>query len=74
MNACVTNALLCYILCVFQGLLTSTLLLVVAVFTILVTFRAMGKARVQQGVFVAVYLLLFAYPVVSVKICEAFAW
>jgi hypothetical protein len=36
--------------------------------------RAAAKeSRAKQGVFVAIYLLLFAYPVLSVKIVEAFA-
>jgi hypothetical protein len=76
-------------------LLSSTLLLLMAVFAIsarsyilyrrrcaafalrgiskITSDRSVEKIR-QNGIFVVVYLLLFAYPVVSVKIVAAFAW
>ena len=63
----------------FQRLLSSTLLLLGAVGVIILRSQltngraAAKKSRAKQGVFVAIYLLLFAYPVLSVKIIEAFA-
>jgi hypothetical protein len=62
----------------YQRLLSSTLLLLGAVGVIIVRSqltngRVAKKSRAKQGVFVAIYLLLFAYPVLSVKIVEAFA-
>jgi hypothetical protein len=55
----------------YQRLVSSTLLLLVLVATIIVGSRVTNRA--EQGIFVAIYLLLFAYPVISVKIVEAFA-
>jgi hypothetical protein len=62
----------------YQNLLTSTLLLLIAVVVIVGGSRIMSMqpgcaARAQEGIFVAVYLLLFAYPVISVRVVEAFA-
>jgi hypothetical protein len=61
----------------YQSLLTSTLLLVAAVAAIMVyqklrRRRRSGKGS-KHGLFAAVYLLLFAYPVISVKVVGAFA-
>jgi hypothetical protein len=79
----------------YQSLLSSTLLLLVAVFVIgarsYVLYRRRCAALALRGIFlvtgdidvekirhdcifVSIYLLLFAYPVVSVKIVAAFAW
>jgi hypothetical protein len=59
----------------YQRLISSTLVLLVAAGAIILRSRLMSTqaAAKAQGVFVAVYLLLFAYPVLSVKIVEAFA-
>jgi hypothetical protein len=59
----------------YQRLLSSTLVLLLAAGAIILRSRLMSTqaAAKAQGVFVAVYLLLFAYPVLSVKIVEAFA-
>jgi nitrate reductase NapE component len=63
----------------YQRLLSSTLILLGAVGMIILrsrstSMRAAAKgSRAKQGVFVAIYLLLFLYPVLSVKIVEAFA-
>ena len=63
----------------YQRLLSSTLLLLGAVGVVIVRSQltngraAAKKSRAKQGVFVTIYLLLFAYPVLSVKIVEAFA-
>ena len=59
----------------YQRLLSSTLVLLLAAGAIILRSRLMSTqaAAKKHGVFVAVYLLLFAYPVLSVKIVEAFA-
>jgi hypothetical protein len=63
----------------YQQLLSSTLLLLGAVGLVILRSQltnrqaAAKETRAKQGVFVAIYLLLFAYPVLSVKIVEAFA-
>jgi amino acid transporter len=70
-----------------QNLLTSTSLLLLSVFLIITIshwlhrrhenfYRGSSRAKFKhadRGVFVAVYLLLFAYPVLSVKISSVFA-
>jgi hypothetical protein len=53
-------------------LVSSTLLLLAAVLIIIVGSRVCNKG--QHGIFLAAYLLLFAYPALSVKIVEAFSW
>jgi hypothetical protein len=63
----------------YQRLLSSTLLLLGAVGAIILRSRLTSvqasakESRAKQGVFVAIYLLLFAYPVLSVKIVGTFA-
>jgi hypothetical protein len=62
----------------YQRLLSSTLMLLGMVCVIilrsrLTNVRAAAKESTKQQFFGAVYLLLFAYPVLSVKIVEAFA-
>jgi hypothetical protein len=61
----------------FQRLLSTTLMLLAAVAVVAAGSRT-GSAheaerRHTRGVFIAFYLLLFAYPVVSVRVVEAFA-
>jgi hypothetical protein len=55
----------------YNRLLSSTLMLLITVLAIVV--RSRQRDHVKKGVFVAIYLLLFAYPVLSVKVIEAFA-
>jgi hypothetical protein len=61
-----------------QRLVSSTLSLVGVVVAIMlgsqVYYRRHGGQAARKGVFYTVYLLLFAYPVVAVKIVEVFAW
>jgi serine/threonine protein kinase len=67
----------------YESLLVSTLLLLVLICVILAQGRARsvtpgvsslhGKKLWEQAVFAAVYVALFAYPVVSVKIVRVFA-
>jgi hypothetical protein len=71
-----------------QQLLSSTILLLVLVaLVLLVSFmrkrfvnkygrRSTGWSNGDDdgGIFVCVYLLLFAYPILSVRIVEAFSW
>jgi hypothetical protein len=63
----------------YQRLISSTLLLLGAVGVTIFRSRltsvqaAATEKRAKQGIFIAIYLLLFVYPVLSVKIVEAFA-
>jgi hypothetical protein len=66
----------------YDNLLSTTMLLAIAVIGVLVRSyvllrRATDEQRAkeiwQEAIFVAMYILLFAYPVVSVKVVEAFA-
>jgi hypothetical protein len=55
----------------YQNILYTTMLLLSVAVAILLGFRACRQW--ERGVFITVYLLLFAYPVVAVKVVAAFA-
>jgi uncharacterized membrane protein HdeD (DUF308 family) len=67
----------------YGSLLCSTLGLVLLVASILIGSTVLGRRTNDHdiankywsdGIFVCVYVLLFAYPTVSVKVVETFAW
>ena len=65
----------------YQSLLSTTLALVVVVLTVAAYSVLRSASNPQhagifrrEGIFFVVYLLLFAYPAVSVKVVETFAW
>jgi nitrate reductase NapE component len=64
----------------YNRLLSSTLLLLITLVAIIMGPRVMASKqpsvqnrRTKRGLFIAIYLLLFLYPVLSVTIVEAFA-
>jgi hypothetical protein len=56
----------------YHTLLSSTLVPLCLVVAIIIVYRATGRSA-QQSLVIGVYLLLFAYPVVSVRVVETFA-